>query len=66
MADVKNKHSKLGDGVTEVRKREHIETILNFDVVSKGVTTGFEQFTFEHCATMTCAALQTHSSAVEI
>ena len=50
MADVKNKHSKLGDGVTEVRKREHIETILNFDVVSKGVTTGFEQFTFEHCA----------------
>ena len=50
MTQGKNKDSKLSDGVTEVRKREHIETILKSDVVAKGVTTGFEQFAFEHCA----------------
>ena len=49
MTQGKNKISKSSDGVTEVRKREHIETILKSDVVAKGVTTGFEQFTFEHC-----------------
>jgi len=36
-------------GGTESRKREHIETVLNANVASKGVTTGFEAFAFEHC-----------------
>lgn len=34
----------------EDRKREHIETVLNEDVTSKGVTTGFEDYVFEHVA----------------
>ena len=38
------------DGVTENRKREHIETVLSSDVGAKGVTTGFERFFFEHVA----------------
>jgi isopentenyl-diphosphate delta-isomerase len=36
--------------LTESRKREHIETVLNANVAAKGVTTGFEMFAFEHCA----------------
>jgi isopentenyl-diphosphate delta-isomerase len=35
---------------TESRKREHIDTVLNANVVAKGITTGFEMFAFEHCA----------------
>ena len=34
----------------EARKREHLETVLNQDVSAKGVTTGFEDFSFEHVA----------------
>lgn len=34
----------------ERRKHEHIETVLNEDVASKGVTPGFERFFFEHVA----------------
>ena len=49
MTTARNTCSESSDGVTEGRKREHIETILKSDVVAKGVTTGFEQFTFEHC-----------------
>ena len=49
MTKARNTYSESSDGVTELRKREHIETILKSDVVAKGVTTGFEQFTFEHC-----------------
>ena len=37
-------------GEIEVRKREHIQTVLNEDVAAKGVTTGFERFFFEHSA----------------
>ena len=50
MTQAKNAQGKSSHGVTEVRKGEHIETILKSDVDAKGVTTGFEQFTFEHCA----------------
>ena len=50
MTHSKNTQSKSSNGVTEERKREHIEIILKSDVVAKGVTTGFEKFTFEHCA----------------
>ena len=35
---------------TEIRKREHIETVLREDVSAKGVTSGFERFLFEHIA----------------
>ena len=34
----------------EGRKREHIDTVLNEDVSSKGVTSGFEKYYFEHVA----------------
>lgn len=34
----------------EGRKREHIDTVLNEDVTSKGVTTGFERYYFDHVA----------------
>ncbi|MDA0664122.1 MAG: type 2 isopentenyl-diphosphate Delta-isomerase [Proteobacteria bacterium] len=34
----------------EGRKREHIDTVLNEDVSSKGVTPGFEAYVFEHVA----------------
>ena len=34
----------------ERRKRAHIDTVLQEDVGGKGVTTGFEQFYFEHVA----------------
>lgn len=34
----------------EGRKREHIDTVLNEDVTSKGVTTGFERYFFDHVA----------------
>ena len=34
----------------EGRKREHIDTVLNEDVSSKGVTSGFEAYYFEHVA----------------
>lgn len=34
----------------EGRKREHIDTVLTEDVASKGVTTGFERYAFEHVA----------------
>lgn len=34
----------------EGRKREHIDTVLNEDVSSKGVTPGFEDYYFEHVA----------------
>lgn len=34
----------------EARKREHIDTVLGEDVGAKGLTTGFEQFSFEHNA----------------
>ena len=38
------------DNNIEARKREHLETVLNKDVSAKGVTTGFEDFSFEHVA----------------
>ncbi|MBI76486.1 MAG: type 2 isopentenyl-diphosphate Delta-isomerase [Rhodospirillaceae bacterium] len=44
--DINNQISKG----TETRKREHIETVLNANVAAKGVKTGFEAFSFEHCA----------------
>lgn len=34
----------------EGRKREHIDTVLNEDVSSKGLTTGFEDYRFDHLA----------------
>ncbi|MGB0631221.1 MAG: type 2 isopentenyl-diphosphate Delta-isomerase [Alphaproteobacteria bacterium] len=34
----------------ERRKRAHIDAVLNEDVGAKGVTTGFEQYYFEHVA----------------
>ena len=34
----------------EGRKREHIDTVLNEDVSSKGLTTGFENYRFDHVA----------------
>ena len=34
----------------EGRKREHIDTVLNEDVSSKGLTTGFEDYRFDHVA----------------
>lgn len=34
----------------EGRKREHIDTVLNEDVSSKGVATGFDRYCFEHVA----------------
>lgn len=34
----------------EGRKREHIDTVLNEDVTSKGVTSGFGDYAFEHVA----------------
>ncbi|MAI49890.1 MAG: type 2 isopentenyl-diphosphate Delta-isomerase [Rhodospirillaceae bacterium] len=34
----------------EGRKREHIDTVLNEDVSSKGLATGFENYHFEHVA----------------
>lgn len=34
----------------EGRKREHIDTVLKEDVTSKGVTTRFERYYFEHVA----------------
>tara|TARA_R110000868_G_scaffold43803_6_gene146981 strand:- start:23897 stop:24937 length:1041 start_codon:yes stop_codon:yes gene_type:complete len=34
----------------EGRKREHIDTVLNEDVSSKGVTTGLEDYAFDHVA----------------
>ena len=36
--------------VTEKRKREHIETVLNSDVSAKGITTGFDRYFFDHIA----------------
>ncbi|MEE2661437.1 MAG: type 2 isopentenyl-diphosphate Delta-isomerase [Pseudomonadota bacterium] len=38
------------DNNIEDRKREHLETVLNKDVSAKGITTGFEDFSFEHVA----------------
>ena len=38
------------DNKIEARKREHIETVLQKDVSSKGITTGFEDLYFEHVA----------------
>ena len=35
---------------TEVRKEEHLTTVLNNDVSAKGISNGFETYTFEHCA----------------
>ena len=37
-------------GSTENRKREHIETVLTENIAAKGVTSGFERFSFEHVA----------------
>ena len=34
----------------EVRKREHIDTVLRENVLAKGITTGFEDYVLEHCA----------------
>lgn len=34
----------------EGRKREHIDAVLNEDVSSKGLTTGFEDYRFDHLA----------------
>lgn len=34
----------------EGRKREHIDTVLNENVSSKGLTTGFEDYRFDHVA----------------
>lgn len=50
MTKTKNLSSMQNDRGTEVRKFEHIETVLKEDVEGKGVTTGFENFSFEHCA----------------
>ena len=50
MTQEKHTYRKSSGGFTEVRKLEHIETVLKADVVAKGVTTGFEKFSFEHCA----------------
>ncbi|MBK18254.1 MAG: type 2 isopentenyl-diphosphate Delta-isomerase [Rhodospirillaceae bacterium] len=50
MAQSKDKIGIPAFGETETRKREHIETVLKTDVLAKGVSTGFEQFSFEHCA----------------
>ncbi|HAC64910.1 MAG TPA: type 2 isopentenyl-diphosphate Delta-isomerase, partial [Cyanothece sp. UBA12306] len=36
--------------VTENRKADHIKIVLEEDVGSKGVTTGFERFFLEHTA----------------
>lgn len=36
--------------VTEARKKEHIDVVLNEDVGAKGVTTGFERYFFQHSA----------------
>lgn len=38
------------EDATEARKREHIETVLSRDVAAKGVSTGFENYAFEHNA----------------
>lgn len=43
----RNKSVPPGQG-TEVRKREHIETVLGEDVSAKGVTSGFERFFFDN------------------
>ena len=34
----------------EGRKRQHIDAVLNEDVSSKGLTTGFEDYRFDHVA----------------
>ncbi|MEM8780055.1 MAG: type 2 isopentenyl-diphosphate Delta-isomerase [Cyanobacteria bacterium P01_G01_bin.49] len=36
--------------LTETRKADHIKIVLQEDVGSKGITTGFERFFFEHTA----------------
>ena len=51
MADTKRLFPNEIDVETETRKREHIETVLNTNVTGKGIKTGFEDFSFEHCAT---------------
>ena len=38
------------NGDIEGRKREHIDTVLREDVGAKGVTSGFENYYFEHVA----------------
>ena len=50
--DASRRHAsaRAVNGAVEVRKREHIETVLNEDVAAKGVTTGFEAYFFEHRA----------------
>ena len=50
MADIKRSIPNEIDLGTETRKREHIETVLNSNVAAKGIKTGFEDFSFEHCA----------------
>ena len=50
MADTKRSFPNEIDVETETRKREHIETVLNTNVTGKGIKTGFEDFSFEHCA----------------
>ena len=50
MADTKRLFPNEIDVETETRKREHIETVLNTNVTGKGIKTGFEDFSFEHCA----------------
>lgn len=37
-------------GTVESRKKDHIEIVLKQDVGAKGITTGFEQYVFEHLA----------------
>lgn len=34
----------------ESRKKDHLDIVLNKDVGSKGITTGFEQYAFDHVA----------------
>ena len=50
MSDTKRSFPNEIDLKTETRKREHIETILSTNVAAKGIKTGFEDFSFEHCA----------------
>ncbi len=45
-----NEAKKTETAGTEARKSDHIEVVLEKDVAAKGVTAGFERYSFEHCA----------------
>jgi isopentenyl-diphosphate Delta-isomerase len=40
----------MSESATENRKVDHINIVLGENVAAKGVTTGFENYRFEHCA----------------